>query len=43
MILRLPDAASSKLPSRGMSMVEGTFNGYAFQTPLVRFRRQISR
>jgi hypothetical protein len=34
MILRLPDAASSKLPSRGMSMVEGTFNGYAFQTPL---------
>jgi hypothetical protein len=33
-ILRLPDAASSKLPSRGMSMVEGTFNGHAFQTSL---------
>src|SRR5882672_1640984 len=33
-ILRLPDAASSKLPSRGMSMVEGTFNGHAFQVPL---------
>jgi hypothetical protein len=33
-ILRLPEAASCKLPSRGMSMVEGTFNGHAFQTPL---------
>ena len=33
-ILRVPKAASSKLPSRGMSMVEGTLNGYAFQTPL---------
>ena len=33
-ILRLPEAASSKLPSRGMSMVEGTFNGHAFQAPL---------
>src|SRR5579862_9684552 len=33
-ILRLPEAASSKLPSRGMSMVEGTFNGHALQTPL---------
>jgi hypothetical protein len=33
-ILRLPDAASAKLPSRGMSMVEGTFNGRAFQAPL---------
>src|SRR6266571_9263560 len=33
-ILRLPKAASSKLPSRGMSMVEGTFNGHAFQAPL---------
>lgn len=33
-ILRLPEAASSKLPSRGMSVVEGTFNGHAFQTPL---------
>ena len=33
-ILRLPGAASSKLPSRGMSMVEGTFNGQGFQAPL---------
>src|SRR5947207_15209870 len=33
-ILRLPQAASIKLPSRGMSMVEGTFNGRAFQAPL---------
>jgi hypothetical protein len=33
-ILRLPKAASSKLPSRGMSMVEGTFDGRAFQAPL---------
>ena len=33
-ILRLPKAASSRLPSRGMSMVEGTLNGDAFQTPL---------
>ena len=33
-IVRLPDAASSKLPSRGMSMVEGTLNRHAFQAPL---------
>jgi hypothetical protein len=33
-ILRLPDAASRKLPSRGMSMAEGTFNGHPFQAPL---------
>jgi hypothetical protein len=33
-ILRLPEAASRKLPSRGMSMVEGTFNGHAFQVRL---------
>src|SRR5580765_2672700 len=33
-ILRLPEAASSKLPSRGMSVVEGTFGGHAFQAPL---------
>ncbi len=33
-ILRLPGAASRKLPSRGMSMVEGTFNGRAFQAPV---------
>src|SRR5215471_11781879 len=33
-ILRLPRAASSKLPSRGMGMVVGTLNGRAFQAPL---------
>ena len=33
-ILRLPEAASTKLPSRGMSVGEGTFNGHAFQAPL---------
>jgi hypothetical protein len=33
-ILRLPEPASSKLPSRGMSVVEGTFGGHAFQAPL---------
>jgi Bacteriocin-protection, YdeI or OmpD-Associated/Domain of unknown function (DUF1905) len=33
-ILKMPEAASSKLPSRGMCMVEGTFNGHAFQAPL---------
>ena len=33
-ILRLPEAASGKLPSRGMCVVEGTFNGHAFQAPL---------
>ena len=33
-ILRLPEAASSKLPSRGMCVVEGTLNGQAFQAPL---------
>ena len=33
-ILRLPPAASRKLPSRGMCMVEGTFDGHAFQAPL---------
>ena len=33
-ILRLSKAASSKLPSRGMSMAEGTLNGCAFQAPL---------
>ena len=33
-ILRVPKTASRKLPSRGMNMVEGTFNGYPFQTPL---------
>jgi len=33
-ILRLPKAASAKLPSRGQVMVEGTIDGYDFQTPL---------
>ena len=33
-ILRLPTAASAKLPSRGMSMAEGTVNARAFQAPL---------
>jgi hypothetical protein len=33
-VLRLPRAASKKLPSRGMSMVEGSINGFPFQAPL---------
>lgn len=33
-ILRLPEGASAKLPSRGQAMVKGTFNGHHFQTPL---------
>lgn len=33
-ILRLPESASAKLPSRGQTMVEGTINGFHFQTPL---------
>jgi hypothetical protein len=33
-ILRLPEEASAKLPSRGQTMVKGTFNGLPFQTPL---------
>jgi hypothetical protein len=33
-ILRVPKTASRKLPSRGMSMVEGTLNGRPFQAPL---------
>ena len=33
-IVRLPRTVSSKLPSRGMSLVEGTFNGHFFQTAL---------
>lgn len=33
-ILRLPEEASAKLPSRGMTMVEGTINGFRFQTVL---------
>jgi hypothetical protein len=33
-ILRLPKSASAKLPSRGMTMVEGTINGFRFQAVL---------
>ena len=33
-ILRLPKSASAKLPSRGMTMVEGTINGFHFQAAL---------
>lgn len=33
-ILRLPEDASAKLPSRGQAMVEGTLNGAHFETPL---------
>lgn len=33
-ILRLPKEASAKLPSRGMTMVKGTINGFRFQTAL---------
>ena len=33
-ILRLPENASGKLPSRGQVAVQGTINGHAFQTVL---------
>jgi Bacteriocin-protection, YdeI or OmpD-Associated/Domain of unknown function (DUF1905) len=33
-IVKLPKAASSKLRSRGMNLVEGTFDGHTFQAPL---------
>ena len=33
-VLRLPERASEKLPSRGMVMACGTINGFHFQTPL---------
>jgi hypothetical protein len=33
-ILRLPDHASAKLPSRGQIAVKGVLNGHAFQTVL---------
>lgn len=33
-IVRLPEEASAKLPSRGMVMVEGTLNGLPFQAAL---------
>ena len=31
-IVRLPDAASKKLPSRGQVAVSGTINGHPFET-----------
>lgn len=34
MVLRLPDSASRKLPSRGQVAVSGTINGRGFQTVL---------
>jgi hypothetical protein len=33
-ILELPKSASVKLPSRGLTMVKGTINGFNFQTAL---------
>src|SRR3990172_10216846 len=33
-LLRLPKSASVKLPSRGMTMVQGTINGYRFKAAL---------
>ena len=33
-LVRLPNNASAKLPSRGMTMVEGTINNYRFQAAL---------
>jgi len=33
-LLRLPEKASLKLPSRGQVAVEGTINGHQFQTVL---------
>ena len=32
-LLRLPKSASAQLPSRGMTMVDGTINGFPFQVP----------
>jgi hypothetical protein len=33
-ILRMPESASAKLPSRGMTLVEGTINTFPFQAVL---------
>lgn len=33
-LVRLPESASAKLPSRGMVMVDGTIDGVQFQAPL---------
>src|SRR5689334_12870017 len=33
-LLRLPKSASAQLPSRGMTQVEGTINGFPFKAAL---------
>ena len=33
-IIKLPKSASAKLPSRGMTIVKGTINGFSFQAAL---------
>ncbi len=33
-LLRLPESASARLPSRGQTMVKGTINDFRFQTAL---------
>jgi hypothetical protein len=33
-VIRLPEEASAKLPSRALAMVKGTINGFSFQTAL---------
>ena len=33
-LIRVPKSASAKLPSRGVTMVEGTINGFHFKTAL---------
>ena len=33
-ILKLPESASTKLPSRALTMIKGTINGFRFQAPL---------
>jgi len=33
-LLRLPESASAELPSRGVTMVDGTINGFSFQAAL---------
>lgn len=33
-LIRLPESASAELPSRGMTLVEGTINGFRFQAAL---------
>ena len=36
-LLRLPESASAKLPSRGMTMVEGTINGFRCAFSIITF------